>query len=207
VTRARLGLGLGVSASLALAACGPLIELPGSGPAPDHVALTALTNNVETKTDEFILIVDEPTMPGELIGADIAIKSPGGHRVNYLDGARWTSRTPLILHRYLIASFDNAAPWHTIGGGSLLEIPADYRLKLDVRDFHAELNGAPNVFVTIAAKLVRNGPVELIDARQFKTRADAASRSPADLARAFDTAMDEVSRKMIDWVEQAVPRD
>lgn len=189
---------LTAGSSLALTAC---IELPGTGPAPDHYTLSPLTAVSEEKSD-LVLVLDEPSMPGELLDSDIAVSVPESQRVLYVSGSRWTQRTPNLLHRYFVASFDNSARWLSVGGPSALEIRADFRLKLDVHRFHAVLDPAPKAEVAVSAKLVRNGPAELIAARQFQAEAPASSQDAAALTRALDTALDDLTRRLIAWVDE-----
>ena len=195
------------AAALALvsAGCGPLVELPGGGPAPSIYELRALDSFPGSLTaSSAVVMIDEPNMPGGLRVDRIAIK-PTANRVEYMPASRWSDRTAHLIHDHILQSLENAGAFRVIGS-SAIDLPSDYRLKLDVRDFQAELDGSPgpDVKVEILAKLVTQGPVRIVGEKRFSARRAASDGTTDSVVQAFNRAMNEAVGDMAVWIANVV---
>ena len=188
-----------------LAGCGPLVDLPGQGEPPNFYRLSAPdTTGAQSAEGAAVVMIETPSVPGDIAGSDIAIRGDG-HRIQFLDGARWTDRTPDMLRRYLVTALRNAGPIRGIDGREDIDVQAGYRLRVDVERFHGRLSGNPQVEVHMAATLLRNGPVTLMADRAFTVTRSAGSTSAEALVSAFDNAMDAIVSDMTQWLQGELP--
>lgn len=193
---------------LLIAACGPLVEFPGGGEAPRLFQLNPASDlrSAGTAADVTIM-VEEPTVPGGISSDLIAVRT-GDHEIKYLAGARWTDRTSQLISRYVIESMESSGLISVIGVESL-DLPNDFRLKLNIQEFSAVAGvteNAPirNVEVKVSATVVRSMPVYIIATRSFSGSANTTSEDPADIVAAMNEAADSVMVDMFAWVLNVV---
>lgn len=191
--------------SAALAACGPIVELPGGGPPPSVYELDPLAR-LETglPASDVTVLVEEPGISGSLRVDRIAIK-PSANRVEYFAASKWADRTPLLIHNHILQSLETAGAFRVIGFSSI-DLPSDYRLKLDVRDFQAEEAGAGayDVKVRILARLITQGPVRIIAEKSFSSNLQAPGAGTESVVATFNEALDDVVRDMARWLAESL---
>ena len=200
---------LGISmAVLLIAACGPLVEFPGGGEAPRLFQLNpaASLGSTVSRTDLTIL-VEQPTVPGGLRSDSIAVRA-GEHEIKYLAGARWGDRASRLIERYIVESMAQTGAIGVIGVESL-DLPNDFRLKIDVQEFSAIAGASENaliqnVEVRISATVVRSMPVSIIATRTFSSSVNTTSEDPADIVAAMNEAADSVIADMFAWLLNVV---
>lgn len=139
-----------------LAACGPIVDLGGaSGPPPRIYAVSAQSGaqSQAALSQDAIVLIEEPFTSSVLDTDRIAVVLPGGE-IQFLGGARWSDRPVRMTRRVLqdtLARVDGLTP---LGRGAL-DIPNDYRLKVQLRDFQvSEQGGGPRSVVSLQAWLV-----------------------------------------------------
>lgn len=191
--------------SATLVACGPIVELPGGGPPPSVYELepVALPGEDLAVADVTVLI-EEPGISGSLRVDRIAIK-PSANRVAYFAASKWADRTPLLIHNHILQSLETAGAFRVIGFAAI-ELPSDYRLKLDVRNFQAEETGAGvyDVKVRILARLITQGPVRIIAEKSFSSDLRAPGAGTESVVATFNEGLDEVVRDMARWLAAAL---
>ena len=191
-------------AILLLAACGPLVEFSVSGEAPRLFQLNPARGLAGGKaTVEAMVLVEQPTISGGLSSDFIAVKS-GDNEIKYLAGARWSDRASQLIARYVIESMEQSGAIGVIGVESL-DLPNDFRLKLDIQDFSAFAGRAKNAPIRstefrILATVVQSMPVEIVASRAFSNSVNTRGSDPADIVAAMNEAADSVMRDMLAWL-------
>ncbi|MBB4210915.1 cholesterol transport system auxiliary component [Rhodothalassium salexigens DSM 2132] len=191
----------GLAGLMVLAGCNPLVELPGQGQPPDFYRLSPPSQDrgPSAIAPARVVLVETPSVPGELAGSDIAVRADD-NRINFIDGARWTDRTPDLLRRYLVSALRRAGPIKGIDGREDIDIQADYRLRIDVERFYAEVHDTPRVDIRLTATLLRNGPVVLLADRVFSAERSADNKRAGAIVDAFDGAMDRITADLEAWL-------
>lgn len=187
--------------ALLLAGCSSIIDLPGGGEAPALYELRAFEGTPASESRNWVLIVETPSVPGAMRTDQIIVRL-SERRLEYLAAARWSDRTPHLVGRYLEESIDNSGLVTVVGAGAV-EIAGDYRLKVDIRDFSADVSGgATEVNVRFDALIVRSAPVAIIDRKQFSTSALAPGRKAGDIVGAFNRALDKSIEDLLVWLAE-----
>jgi cholesterol transport system auxiliary component len=181
---------------LTLAACGSL--LPSQGPAPDLYTLSPATRFAEDlKRASWQLMIEEPTAVGGVDSNRIAVQ-PTPNEVRYFGEVRWVERAPRMVQGLLVESFERS---RAVAGVEryTVTLKADYLLKVEIRDFQAELFGeqAPTVHVRLTAKLLRVGKQDILWTRDFEARAAAGNVTASNVVAAFDAALGQVMADIV----------
>lgn len=191
--------------SVLIVACGPIVELPGGGPPPSVYELDPVERlGTDLAVSDVTVLVEEPGISGSLRVDRIAIK-PSANRVEYFAASKWADRTPLLIHNHILQSLETAGAFRVIGFASI-DLPSDYRLKLDVRDFQAEEVGAGayDVKVRVLARLITQGPVRIIAEKSFASDLRAAGAGTESVVATFNEALDDVVRDMASWLAEGL---
>jgi cholesterol transport system auxiliary component len=127
--------------------------------------------------------------------------------MDYFANAAWNERLPIIFQRLLIQTFDAsnrivAVDRDTAGSES------DYLLQTEIRDFQAHYDtpdGAPQINVTIQAKLTRMPQREIISSLSVVQQAQASGNALDAIVSAFDTAAGAAIAQITAWTLNAPP--
>jgi cholesterol transport system auxiliary component len=181
---------------IALAGCGSL--LPTGGPAPDLYTLSPATRFPEgLKRANWQLMIEEPTAVGGVESNRIAVQ-PTPNEIRYFGNVRWVERAPRLIQGLLVESFERS---RAIAGVEryTVTLKADYLLRVEIRDFQAELFGeeAPTVHVRLTAKLLRSGKNDILWTRDFEARAAAGNVTAGNVVAAFDAALGQVMADIV----------
>lgn len=188
--------------ALLLAGCSSLIGLPGGGEPPALYELRAYEGPGGLGNRNWVLFVEEPSVQGALRTDQIVVRL-SQRRLEFLAGARWSDRTPHLVGRYLEESIQNSGLATVVGAGTL-EIAGDYRLKIDIRDFSADVSGGgpAEVNVRFGALILRSAPAEIVGRKQFGARAEARGRQAEAIIEAFNDALDQVTADLLAWLAE-----
>ena len=166
-----------VALALCLSGCA---ALPGGGPPPlDTFDLSAASISARTHGRRQILIA-EPAALKALDGQNIVIRT-GSRSIEYLKGAQWADRLPVIVQARLAQTFQNAGAFAGVGKpGEGLAI--DYQVISEVRAFgiRADQGGVAEVDLFVRLLNDRNGEVRA--AKEFHASAPSARLLPASCA-------------------------
>ena len=149
------------------------------------------------------IVVEEPSATAAVSTDQIAVQ-PTALRVQYLPGARWVDRAPLIVQALLIESFENSNRVPAVGS-SAIGLRADYYVATDIREFQARLpeGAGPDtplrVEVRLNIKLIDAEEDRIIASRSFEEMVNSVSDDAPDVAVAFDEALGDVMRDAVEW--------
>lgn len=187
-----------------LAACGPLVELSSSGPAPQVFTLShnlsIVGPYVEPKARIFI---EEPVADGLLSNTRIAIRI-SDTEVRYLPQARWSDRPARLLRASVhdgLGSVNGLTPLST----GALEVPTDYRLKLRIRAFNAIEDGNALLSrASVTAILLSDVGPEILATKDFDANLRANSSAASDIVKALDEAQNALVGELSVWVAEVL---
>jgi len=197
-----IGFGVMVVAAV-VASCGPIVELPNSGPAPSLYTLTSPDVNSAQGSSDLLLVED----PGAASGLDLTLlaRRSSPTAVQYYAGARWADRPTVMLQQGLVEGFEQAGQNVSSGRGGTA-VPAVYELQTEVRDFQAEFyNGGtiPEVRVRLSLTLIRLGKLETVGHTSVEVTRSAAGPTLDDAVLAFNDAASQAMAQAVNWtVEQ-----
>ena len=153
---------------------------------------------------EWRLSVGPPDASASLDTARIAL-SRSANTMDYFANAAWNDRLPLIFQRLLIETFDSskrivAVDRDTAGSES------DYLLQTEIRDFEARYatqDGAPEIAISIQAKLTRMPQREIVSSLSVTQQAQAASNTLDNIVTAFNSATGAAIAQIASWTLNA----
>lgn len=150
----------------------------------------------------FQIAVEEPTATAAVDTDQIAVQ-PTPLRVQYLPGARWVDRAPLIVQALMIESFENSNRVPSVGS-SAIGLRADFLIVTDIREFQANVPvddpDAPlEVNVRLNIKLIDAFSDRIIGSETFEEFASAATDGAVDVTTAFDQALGDTMRDAVEW--------
>jgi cholesterol transport system auxiliary component len=181
--------------------CGPLVSLGNDGPPPAlfTLPLSDLAAPEGVARPGFASIRIEEMEPGPELRSERIAVSASDVGVQYLTGARWVDRPPVLLQRSLIDAFGR---WGGITalGSTNLEVPADVRLTGRIERFHLDVTGGqPQVRLVVQALLLKSRGGGILASRAFEASAPSASVAPEAVARAFSAAQRQLVSDIYSW--------
>jgi cholesterol transport system auxiliary component len=185
---------------LALAACGPLVQIGGNAEPPE--ALLTLRADTLGAPGQAIdpartISIVAPSVPGALQTLRLPV-TISGTEVQYLKAANWIEQ-PAKLFQRLLAD--------TVGsrGGVLVlserqsNLAAARKLNGELLEFGLDVRSAPQVRVRYEALLTgRDG--QPVAARRFEASRPVASQDGATVGSALNAAANEVAGQVAGWV-------
>jgi cholesterol transport system auxiliary component len=182
--------------------------LPGSGEPPQLFTLTPKTNfAADLPRANWQLAIETPVASGGIDSARIALaRTPV--TLDYFARANWTDTAPRMVQTLLVESFENTGRIVAVGRESSSLRP-DYLLKVDLREFQAELRAgaSPIARVRLAVRLVRLPERTVIASFSNEAQQVAASSDIHQIVLAFDEALGSVIRRTVEWtLRTAEPR-
>lgn len=188
-----------VTFAASLAGCG--ISLIDTQPAPEIYDLGAPSMSEGGEVITWQLIVEEPSAIRALGTNRVALKR-GGNAILYYKGARWSDRGPNLIQARLIEALEDTGRIMSVGGETS-GINARYRLKTNLRVFHAEVNGGATAVVGLSVQLLDVHTRKIVATTLVEKRVKAHSGKIGDVVTAFDEAAQEAIRDIADWVLEA----
>jgi len=127
--------------------------------------------------------------------------------MDYFANAAWTDRVPAIVQRLLVQTFDAsnrivAVDRDTTG------IENDYLLQTEIRDFAAHYDtpeGAPQILISIQAKLARMPQREIVSSLNVRQQATASANALDSIVMAFNQATGAAIAQIANWTLSAPP--
>ena len=156
------------------------------------------------------IVVDQPTATAAVDTDQIAVQ-PTPLQVQYLPGARWVDRAPLIVQALLIESYENTGKVPVVGS-STIGLRADYLIVTDIREFQAIVPADPNVSalqidVRLNIKIIDAFSDRIIGSRSFEEIVTSPTDTPQDVTAAFDEALGDTMRDAIEWSIRAIAKN
>ncbi len=189
-----------VAASLALAACGPLVQIGGNDTPPD--ALLTLRSNpaatpAQTADPTRTLLIDEPSVPGALQTLRLPV-TVSDTEIQYLKAANWIEQ-PSELFQHLLADTIGARGGLLVLSDHQSSVPAARRLNGQLLEFGLDVRGTPQVRVRYDA-LLTGADSQALAARRFEATQPVAAQDPTTVGAALNTAANKVAEEVADWV-------
>jgi len=191
-----------IIAALALAGCGPLVQVGGNAPAPD--ALLVLRADAPppqwagpTAVGD-TLAVAIPDVPAELQTLRLPVQLTSA-TVQYLAGASWAEQPNRQFQRLLADTLAGAgvAMLDTRSGG----VAPARALSGHLREFGLDVRGAPVVRVRYDAQLAGPRGAGTVALRSFVAEEKVASQQPAVVAAALNRAANRLAGEVAAWVK------
>jgi cholesterol transport system auxiliary component len=184
--------------ALGLAGCAVL----GKGPPPlDTFELSAPSVETHHHNKRQILIA-EPAALKALDSQNIVIKT-SGHAIQYLKGAQWADRLPLIVQARLAQTFQRSGAFAGVGKpGEGLAI--DYQVITEIREFDVGVAQGDRAEIEIFVRLLddRNGTVKA--AKSFTASVPVSGADNQAYVAALDHAFGQVTRDIVDWTASII---
>lgn len=184
--------------SVSLAGCG--FSLIDTQPPPQIYDLTAPDVSTAGDAVTWQLIVEEPSTIRALGTNRIALRR-SDNSIQYYQGTRWSDRGPRLFQARVIEALEDTGRIMSVGGETS-GLNAKFRLKSNLRDFHAEVGGggAPTVSVTLSAKLLNARSREVMATTLIEKKVKAGSGKIDAVVSAFDEAVQAVAGEAATWV-------
>ena len=202
--------------ALTLASCA---ALPGGGPAPlDTFELSAPSIDAHGHSRRQILIA-QPSALKALDSQNIVIK-PSDRSIQYLKGAQWADRLPLIVQARLAETFQRSGSFAGVGKpGEGLAI--DYQVIVEIRSFEVRVDGGEHAEVDLFVRILNDRNGEVRASKSFTATAPVSGSGNPGLCqrarqrlrrcgqgdRALDGFGDLISRLIATLLNDAGPDD
>ena len=199
-----------VIATAALAGCGILPKqetLALYDPTPQRGA----AQEAAAPTLDWQLQIARPYADGMHDSARILVRPQPGELQVY-KGAAWIQPAPDIVQDALLRAFADSGRLSGVarrGDG----VSARYQLLLDLRRFESDYGDAndgaatPSVRIELGARLVHNADDRIVASRVFDTATLADGTDVAQINRAFQRGLGDVTAQLIDWTLTEGQRD
>lgn len=189
-----------LAALLALAACGPLVQIGGNDKPPDAL-LTLRAGSLGAPAQAIdparTLSIAQPSVPGAIQTLRLPV-TISDTEVQYLQKANWVEQPSKLFQRLLA---------DTIGsrGGVLVlsdrqsDVPAARKLTGQLLEFGLDVRSSPQVRVRFDALLTgRDGAP--VAARRFEASRPVAAQDGATVGAVLNEAANEVAGQVAGWV-------
>jgi len=185
--------------ALAIAGCA---ALPGGGPAPlDTFELSAATVPAHRQSRRQILIA-EPSALKALDSQNIVIK-PGTRSIQYLKGAQWADRLPLIVQARLAETFQRSGSFAGVGKpGEGLAI--DYQVITEIRAFDVRVGQGDRAVVELFVRLLNDRNGEVRAQRSFTASAPVSGAGNPAYVAALDAAFGQAAQEIVRWTDSVI---
>lgn len=182
---------------LALGAC--VSVLPDSGRQPPRFrldpdrAMSVAVTPVDTS-----LIISDPTAEAVYNTFNVAIAT-GPYKYEYVDGAEWADRVPVLFRIYLERRFENADIVAAVGDRTEMPVSRSYVLYSDIRAFNIDRTGAGEVArVSFGARLT-NPRGHTLASSVFTQEIPTGGRGAEFYADALNEAAAMTTEEAVRW--------
>ncbi|MEO1150535.1 MAG: ABC-type transport auxiliary lipoprotein family protein [Pseudomonadota bacterium] len=172
-----------------------------AAPAPRYAISAGTAPSAPIAPVSWSLVVADPTT-SQLFNTVKVPVTTAENRFEFLVGAEWADRVPVLFHRALVRTFENTGAVTNVGDFTTVPI-GDYTLRTDIRAFHGDLTGTPTASVDIFTRLV-DGNGRILKTRMFTARETALGAAPDQLMPAFDRALDRLLGEITVWTFERV---
>lgn len=185
---------LTILVSFTMSACA---ALPGGGPAPlDTYELSAPSVGTQGHSRRQILIA-EPSALKAFDGQNIVIK-PADGSIQYLKGAQWADRLPLIVQARLAETFQRGGSFAGVGKpGEGLAI--DYQVIAEIRSFEVRVASGERAVVELYVRLLNDRNGEVRAASSFSATAPVSGSGNQAYVAALDRAFGDAAAQIVRW--------
>jgi cholesterol transport system auxiliary component len=188
---------------LAVAGCGGI--LPQPSPPPQLYRLTSVhdfTGDLPRVNAQ--LIVEQP-FANAALDTDRVTLSRTATTMDYFANAAWTDHLTVLMQTMIVDSLENSGRLAAVGRDPSTLQP-DFALLSEIRHFEAiyKDEGAPQIYIELGVKLVRDGDRSIVAQRVFEARAQAGANSVPAAVDGFNEASHALIRQIVPWVLQSL---
>ncbi len=183
---------------LAVAGCAVL----GGKPAPlDTFELSAPSVEAHAHSRRQILIA-QPSALKALDSQNIVIR-PSDQSIQFLKGAQWADRLPLIVQARLAETFQRSGSFAGVGKpGEGLAI--DYQIIVEVRSFEVRVNGGEHAEVDLFVRILNDRNGEVRASKSFTASAPVSGSGNAAYVGALDSAFGQAAKDIVRWTDSTI---
>ncbi|RWC64430.1 MAG: ABC transporter [Mesorhizobium sp.] len=184
--------------ALTLAGCAAL----GGKPAPlDTFELSAPSVDARGHSRRQILIA-QPSALKALDSQNIVIK-PSDRSIQYLKGAQWADRLPLIVQARLAETFQRSGSFAGVGKpGEGLAI--DYQVIVEVRSFEVRVDGGEHAEVDLFVRILNDRNGEVRASKSFTASAPVSGSGNPGYVSALDKAFGDAAGQIVRWTDSVI---
>ncbi|PBC08899.1 ABC-type transport auxiliary lipoprotein family protein [Mesorhizobium sp. WSM3859] len=183
---------------LAVAGCAVL----GGKPAPlDTFELSAPSVDIRAHSRRQILIA-QPSALKALDSQNIVIR-PSDGSIQFLKGAQWADRLPLIVQARLAETFQRSGSFAGVGKpGEGLAI--DYQIIVEVRSFEVRVDGGEHADVDLFVRILNDRNGEVRASKSFTASAPVSGSGNVAYVGALDNAFGQAAKDIVRWTDQTI---
>ncbi|MER9341264.1 ABC-type transport auxiliary lipoprotein family protein [Mesorhizobium sp. M0601] len=184
--------------ALSLAGCAAL----GGKPAPlDTFELSAPSLEARAHSRRQILIA-QPSALKALDSQNIVIK-PSPRSIQYLKGAQWADRLPMIVQARLAETFQRSGSFTGVGKpGEGLAI--DYQVIVEIRSFEVRVDGGEHAEVELFVRLLNDRNGEVRASKTFSAIAPVSGNGNQAYVGALDAAFGDAAEQIVRWTDTVI---
>ncbi|MFC5386537.1 ABC-type transport auxiliary lipoprotein family protein [Aquamicrobium segne] len=180
--------------SAALTGCA---ALPGGGPAPLDTYELSAAHVEKARSSRRQILIAEPSALKAFDGQNIVIK-PSVGSIQYLKGAQWADRLPLIVQARLAETFQRSGRFAGVGRpGEGLAI--DYQVIAEIRAFEIQVSGTERAVVELFVRLLNDRTGEVRAGQGFIAAADVSGTGNQAYVAALDRAFQDAVAQIVNW--------
>ena len=186
---------------LAVAGCGPLVQIGGNNAAPPMLltlhadAVPGAPPAAVAQTATLLVLTPLPSGALQTLRLPVATRDT---ELQYLTGAGWSEQPNRLFRRVLADTI--AASGTVVVDGAQRSPGAGRTLAGNLIDFGLDVRAAPVVRVRYDATLT-TGAASEVKVRRFEATAVPASQTPGDVAAALNDAANKVAGEVAAWVK------
>ncbi len=176
--------------------------LGGGTPALDTYDLSAPDAPAAHGKSHAQILIAEPGALKALDGQSIVIR-PGPGSIQYLKGAQWADRLPVVVQAKLAEAFQSSGAFTGVGTpGEGLAI--DYQVVAELRSFEVSVDGGSHAVVEIFVRLLNDRTGVVRAAKAFEATAPVSGQGNDAYVHALDAAFGESGAEIVGWVDSLV---
>ncbi|MEM6648792.1 MAG: ABC-type transport auxiliary lipoprotein family protein [Pseudomonadota bacterium] len=191
---------------LALGACVSL--LPTSGDLNPRLGLSAgmpsTSKDMTPKYDASLTIADVNSA-AVYNSFNVAIAT-APYQYEYLSGAEWTDRVPVLVRRFIEQRFENEYIFEAVGDRTELPI-ATYELQTDIRAFHLDRTNGQEIAKVILSFRLKTAKGRILGSKVFFEETQPTDKTAPARAEALNRSASTVVNRAMEWVDARVAQD
>lgn len=146
------------------------------------------------------LAVSKPTAARVVDSQRIAVR-PVPDELQVYKGVTWSQPSTDLVEATVLRALEDSGKIPSVaraGSG----VRADYRLIMDLRRYEADYagNAVPSATIELTAKLMHIGEQRIVASRTFLQAVPSSGIEVAQVAVAFDTALEKLGGQLVGWV-------
>ncbi|RVA65755.1 ABC-type transport auxiliary lipoprotein family protein, partial [Mesorhizobium sp. M7A.F.Ca.CA.001.11.2.1] len=133
---------------------------------------------------------------------NIVIK-PSDRSIQYLKGAQWADRLPLIVQARLAETFQRSGSFAGVGKpGEGLAI--DYQVIVEIRSFEVRVDGGEHAEVDLFVRILNDRNGEVRASKSFTAAAPVSGSGNPAYVSALDKAFGDAAGQIVRWTDSVI---